>query len=275
MLRDGTNLEYFTLNSGVKIPALGCGTNTFGKSSEKRFTGDLRPIVWAVDSGFRFFDSAVTYDNEDSLGLALRKSKVDRQELFLLSKLPTKGPLSIRSPEEVRSSLLESLSRLKTDYLDAYLVHFPFEDPEMTAAVWREMERLYRDGHVRSIGVSNFGDHDLEMLLRTAEITPAMNQRQSCEWSEGSLRLNVGNGVLPIAWAPLSRTTDEAKQFLEEIGKKYGKSWAQCQLRYFFQRGICSIPKSHSQERLKQDLEIFDFELTEEEMAAISSTILK
>ena len=283
-------MEYFVLNNGVRIPAIGSGTNTFGRDSsdlKAPVTGNFQPLYDAVANGYEFFDCARSYGNEAGLGESFEKLGIDRSKLFLLSKIPNK-PEFFESEKAVRDCLENSLRDLRTDYLDMYMIHQPISyadqalgkpmDTDTIVRVYRVLEALYREGKVRSIGVANFTPAQLAVLMERTEVVPAANQFRSNPASRSTETITFckAHGILPMAHSPMNFTMkaftvsdDLAEKFRTlagKIGSKYGKSWGQVLLRYDYQMGICAIPKTHTPERQRQNINIFDFALTPEEM---------
>jgi len=269
-------LETIRLNTDVKMPIVGSGTNTYGKEDNKyngEITGDTTELKSAIEAGYRHFDTAISYRNESVVGKSVKESGLDREGFFLTSKIPTKPEKKeFRENEEtVRRNLDSSLEKLGTDYIDLYLIHDPWEDLEEVAEVWNILEEYLDQGKFKAIGVSNFNEEQLGYLLEHSRIKPAVNQVVSHpgKWNHDIINFSKEQGVVPEAWGPLSGVAEEAKTTLQEIGDKYGKSWAQVILRYQIQRGVVVIPKSHNAERQKENLDVFDFELTEEEQHMI------
>ena len=286
-------MEYFKLNAGFEIPAVGTGSNTFGKESgdlKSAYTGDFTPLYSALDNGYRLIDCAKSYGNEEGMGDALLKSGLRRDEYYIINKIPNK-PEFFNSPASVRSCVESSLKAMKTDYFDIYMIHQPvsYEDKakglpmktDEVLMVWAELEKLQQEGLLRSIAVANFTVEQLEILLNNSAITPAVNQFRSnpAMRNKDIVDYCKANGILPMAHSPMNFTaaafsvsTDvaaEYKALAGKIGEKYGKSWGQVLLRWDYQNGICAVPKSHSSGNQKQNIDIFDFKLTEEEMAQL------
>ncbi len=264
-------MEYFKLSNYFEIPALGCGTNTFGKKNHE-YMGDLTydttELVSAIEVGYRHFDTAVSYRNEEVVGLALEQSGIDRGEFFITSKLPTDKE-SVKDIHSVQTIIEESLARLRVDYIDLYLVHHPMEDKKETKRVWRMLEGYAGLSIIRSIGVSNFSEKQLEKLLKKAEVLPVVNQIESHpgHWNHSLIEFCQANNILPVAWSPLRGLKDFPE--LAEIGQKYGKSAAQVALRYQIDRGVAVIPKSVSPARQAENFAIFDFTLSDEDRKRI------
>ena len=286
-------MEYFTLRNGTKMPAIGSGTNNFGRADSNEYTspliGDYSAMESALEVGYRMFDTALAYGNEDGIGDCLVKSGIPREEFFLMSKIPNRAPYNC-TPESIRESVDTSLQRMKTDYFDMYLIHKAVDDAvakqggamdlTKTLEIWYTLTDLYREGKLRGIGVSNFDVSQLTAFLKDCGEVPMVNEvrcNPACRNSE-VIALCKEKGVQPIAHSPLSFSTapgvfevDEAfKSKLSGVGEKYGKSWAQVQLRYNFQNGVAAIPRSSKKKNQAASLDIFDFALTDEEFQLLS-----
>ncbi len=267
-------MEYFTLINGVRMPALGCGTNSFGRSDGKWQSepdGDYRPLFSAIRSGYRFFDTAIDYKNESAIGLFVSESGIPREEFFLSTKIPER-PEYIASKDTVRKHINGSLERLRTAYLDLLLIHRPIEDIERLVSTWETITEMMLEGKIRAIGVSNFEIPLLKTLMNASETKPMVNQIMINPgmWHTDVVEFCLKNEIRPTAWGPLTNVSQDNKNALGKIGTGYGKSWAQVLLRYYFQRGIVSVPKSHFVNEQKENLEIFDFSLTGAEMDFIA-----
>lgn len=281
-------MEYFQLNNGVRVPAVGSGTNTFGRDNgdlKSPPTGNYTAMESAIQAGYRFFDSAISYGNEEGIGACLINSGIDRSELTILSKIPNRAPYNC-TPESIRRSVEDSLKRMKMDYFDLYTIHQAVDynsadgrmNEAVTIALYKELEKLYREGKFKALGVANFDREQLEILMAGTDIVPACNQIRSnpANRNMATVEFCRSKGILPIAHSPMNFTVkafqvdqEAAERFKKSaagIGEKYGKSWAQVLLRYNYQLGICSIPKSHSVTSQRQNLDIFDFSLSAEEM---------
>lgn len=255
-------MEYAVLNNGVKMPMEGFGVFQVPDSRQCE-----QAVLDAIASGYRLIDTAAAYFNEEAVGSALKKCGVAREDLFITTKLWVQDA----SYEGARKALRTSMKKLGLDYLDLYLIHQPLGD---YVGAWRAMEEAYKAGTVRAIGVCNFYPHRLADLCETVEIIPAVNQVELHPFFQQSkaLRLMQEYGVRPEAWGPFAEGkhgifTDPV---LTGIGKKYGKSAAQVALRWNVQRGVVIIPKSTHRERMEQNLDIWDFTLSDEDMKAIS-----
>ncbi|MFD1065935.1 aldo/keto reductase [Oceanobacillus locisalsi] len=249
-----------TLNNGVDMPKFGLGVY---KVEEGQTAVDAVRI--ALEHGYRSIDTASFYQNEVSVGQGIKESGVPRKDIFLTSK--------VWNDEQGYQSTLEafenSLEKLGTDYLDLYLIHWPVKDTFIDT--WKALEKLYHDGRVRAIGVSNFHVQHLERLLPEAEIVPAINQVEfHPHLTQVGLRAFCENqGIYLEAWSPLKRGQLLDHPTLVSIGEKYGKNVAQVILRWDIQHDVITIPKSITPERIISNADIFDFELTDEEMKQI------
>lgn len=281
-------MEYFQLNNGVRIPAVGSGTNSFGRDgSDLKLTptGNFTAMESAIREGYRFFDSAISYGNEEGIGRCLKDSGLERSQFFILSKIPNRAPYNCTA-DSIRESVEASLKRMQTDYFDLYTIHqaVDYNSPdgrmntEVTVNLYKVLEELYREGKFRALGVANFNREQLEILMEQTEIVPACNQIRSnpAHRDMETVEFCQSAGILPIAHSPMNFTAkafqvDEEVRarymvLASEIGVRYGKSWAQVLLRWNYQKGICSIPKSHSVSSQRQNLDIFDFALDDAEM---------
>lgn len=255
-------MQYVTLSNGVKMPQLGYGVYQVDKEECERCVLD------ALKVGYRHIDTAQSYFNEEEVGNAIAKLGVPREQIFLTTKVWVKH----YGYDETRKSVLESMRKLKTNYIDLVLLHQPFAD---YYGAWRALEDLYAEGVIRAIGVSNFYPDRLVDICSFARIKPMVNQvethphNQQIEAHEWMKKY----GVQHEAWAPFGegRGGMFEEPLLVEIGKKYGKTAAQVILRWDMQRNVVAIPKSTHIERMEQNFDIFDFELSEEDMAKIAT----
>lgn len=254
-------MEYVTLNNGVRMPMLGFGTFQITDL-------DLceRSVLHAIRVGYRLIDTAASYQNEQAVGEAIRKSGVPREELFVTTKLWVEHA----GYESTLAAFQRSLDRLQLDYVDLYLIHQPFGD---VYGAWRAMQELYKAGKIRAIGVSNFAPDRLIDLIMHHEITPAVNQVEThpfCQQIEAH-KIMQAYGVQIESWGPFAEGRNGLFEnpVLAEIGKRHGKSVAQVVLRWLIQRGVVVIPKSVRPERIQENFNVFDFELSAEEMEQI------
>lgn len=256
-------MEYTTLNNGVKMPMEGFGV--FQVDDAKICE---RAVLDAVAAGYRSIDTAAAYFNEEAVGSAIRKCGVPRDELFITTKLWIQDA----GYENAKKAFETSMQKLGLDYLDLYLIHQPFGD---YYGSWRAMQELYRQGRIRAIGVSNFLPDRLADLCANAEIKPAVNQIELHPFfaQPDALKYMESKKIRPEAWGPLAEGKHGifTHPTLAEIGKKYSKTPAQVALRWNTQRGVVVIPKSIHRERIEENLNIWDFRLSDAEMAAISA----
>lgn len=254
-------MQKVTLNNGVEMPQVGYGVFQVSPDECERCVSD------ALKTGYRMIDTAQAYHNEEGVGAAVRKSGIPREELFLVSKIW----ISNYGYEKAKASIDESLRKLGTDYLDLMLLHQPFCD---RYGAYRALEAAYKEGKLRAIGVSNFyPDHFID-LASNVEIVPAVNQVETHVFDQQTEAQKYMEefGTRIMAWGPLAegRNNFFINPVLAAIGAKYGKSVAQVALRWLIQRGVIIIPKSVHVERMEQNLDIFDFTLSEEDMAEIA-----
>lgn len=254
-------MNYVTLENGVKMPQLGYGVYQVTKEECERCVLD------ALKVGYRLFDTAQSYFNEEEVGNAIVKSGVSREEIFLTSKVW----IYHYGYEECRKSVLESLRKLKTDYIDLMLLHQPFSD---YYGAYRALEDLYDEGKIKAIGISNFYPDRMVDLASFTRIKPMINQIEIHPYHQQvfSKEWHDKYGVQLEAWAPFGEGRKNMFELseLKEIGDKYGKTVAQVNLRWHLQRGIVVIPKSTHLERMKENFNVFDFELAQEDMDVIS-----
>ena len=250
------------LNNGVEMPILGLGVF---KVSDPQECEDS--VCEAIKAGYRLIDTAAAYENEEAVGRGIKKSGVDRQELFITTKLWVQDT----GYESTKAAFAKSLKKLQLDYLDLYLIHQPFGD---IYGSWRAMEELYKEGKIKAIGVSNFYPDRLADLMVHNEIVPAVNQIETHPyWQqiEGQQYLNENN-IQIESWSPFAQDNKIFDQdLLKSIAEKYKRSVAQIILRWLTQRDIVVIPKSVNKNRIIENLNIFDFELSAEDMEAIKT----
>lgn len=253
-------MTYVTLNNGLKMPQVGYGVYQVEPAEAERCVLD------AISVGYRMIDTAQIYHNEEGVGNAIVKCGVPREELFIVTKVW----ISNAGEEKAYASILESLKKLQTDYIDLLLIHQPFGDYYGT---YRAMERAYHEGKVRAIGVSNFYPDRFIDIQAHVEVKPAVNQVETHVFNQQITAQEYMEkyGCRIMSWGPFAEGKNDFfnNETLAEIGRKYGKSVAQVALRYLLQRGVVLIPKSTHKERMKQNMDIFNFSLTEEDMAMI------
>lgn len=255
-------MQYVTLSNGVRMPQLGYGVYQVGKDECERCVSD------ALKVGYRHIDTAQSYFNEEEVGEAIAKSGIPREEIFLTTKVW----IEHYGYEEAKKSVLESMRKLKTNYIDLVLLHQPFSD---YYGAWRALEDLYAEGVIRAIGVSNFYPDRLVDICSFVRIKPMVNQIETHPHNQQieAQKWMEKYGVCHEAWAPFGegRGGMFEEPILNEIGKKYDKTAAQVILRWELQRGIVVIPKSVHIERMEQNSDVFDFSLDEEDMQKIAT----
>jgi len=258
-----TKVPTITLNNGVKMPQLGFGVFQVPDPAECETA-----VTTALQAGYRLLDTATAYQNEEAVGLAIKKSGIQREDLFVTSKLW----VSEFTYERAKQGIEDSLRRLQLDYLDLYLLHQPYGD---TMGAWRALEEAYHAGKIRAIGVSNFYADQLKNLELTMMVQPAVNQIEVNPWYQqpAEVAFNQRDGVRVEAWAPFAEGKQQifANPRLKTIAKVHGKSTGQVILRWLLQREITVIPKSVHKERMIENIDVFDFELTDVEMQTIAS----
>lgn len=251
------------LNNGVQMPILGYGVFKIS-NGETAFC-----VEEAIKAGYRSIDTAMIYENEAGVGQGIKASGVAREELFITTKVWNRD----QGYDKTISAFEQSRKNLQLDYLDLYLIHWPVPKQGLYVETWRALETLYKEGKVRSIGVSNFTINHLEDILLQGEVVPAVNQVELHPWlNQAELRAFMKDkGIYAQAWSPLARAKHMDNEILNEIAKKYGKTAAQVILRWDIQNLIITIPKSSSPVRMAENANVFDFELTDEEMKKIDS----
>jgi diketogulonate reductase-like aldo/keto reductase len=249
------------LNDGREIPILGLGTY------ESRGEETRDAVRWAIESGYRHFDTAASYGNEGDVGTALRESGIDRSELFVTTKM--------RNPDQGYDSGLRafdaSLDRLGLDYVDLYLIHWPL--PGRRSDSWRALRRIHADGRARSIGVSNYMVGHLRELLDESDVVPAVNQFELHPYNYGSREEVVAfcreKDIAVEGYAPLAKADKLEDPTVVSIAEAHGKSAAQCMIRWALQHQLITIPKSTHQQRIAGNADVFDFELSDDEMRTL------
>ena len=256
-------MEYLEFYNGVKIPQLGFGVYQIPDYNEAKKT-----VLSALKTGYRLIDTAQGYGNEKAVGDAIKESGLQRNEIFITSKIW----ISDFSYEGAQKATQTTLDRLGTDYIDLMLLHQPMAD---YINAWKGLEKLYKEGQIRAIGMANCYPHVLADLCETFEIKPMINQVERHPFFQQQLNLDTmkAYGVIPEAWAPFN---EGKRNFfkdptLTEIGKKYQKTAAQVALRWNLQREVVVIPKTVHEDRLRQNFDVFDFMLSEEDMNKIKA----
>ena len=255
-------MEYRTLSNGVKIPMLGFGVYQIPKEKTKEV------VLTALKNGYRLIDTAQGYMNEKEVGEAIKESGIPRKEIFITTKLWIQD----FSFEGAQKASERSLKALGVDYIDLMLLHQPMGD---YIGAWRGLEKLYNEGKFKAIGMANCYPHVIADICETFKIKPMVNQVEIHPFFQQQLNIDTMNsyGVVPEAWGPFNEGKRNffTDPILTKIGKKYNKSAAQVALRWNIQRGVVVIPKSVHEERIKQNIDVFNFKLTDEEMKNIAS----
>ncbi len=248
------------LSNGVKMPWLGLGVWQVKDGEEV-----INAVKWAIEAGYRSIDTAAAYKNEEGVGQAIKESGVPREELFITTKLWNGD----QGYDSALKAFDESRRRLGLDYIDLYLIHWPVKGKYVDS--WRALIKLYNDGLVRAIGVSNFLPHHLEDIISETGVVPMVNQVELHPWltQKSLIQYCKERNIQVEAYSPLMRGKFKEIPLLEEIGKKYGKTAAQVVLRWHLQNEVVIIPKSINRDRIIQNADIFDFELSAEEMKQI------
>lgn len=255
-------MNYVTLNNGVKMPILGFGVFQIADANECE-----RCVSDALETGYRLIDTAQAYGNETAVGNAIKKSKIPREELFITTKVW----ISNAGYEKAKLSIEESLKKLQLDYLDLLLIHQPFGDYYGT---YRAMEELYEKGKIRAIGVSNFYPDRLIDLIKFNKVVPAVNQVETHPFNQQieANEIMKKYGVQIQSWGPFAEGKNNlfTNEILKNIREKYNKSVAQVTLRYLIEKEILVIPKTINKDRMKENIDIFDFQLSEEDKIKIA-----
>ena len=250
-----------TLNNGVEMPILGFGVYQVGPAETEQAVSD------ALAAGYRLIDTAAAYGNEEAVGRAIRNSGIARDELFITTKLWVQDA----GEDNTKRAFDESAQKLGLDHVDLYLIHQPFGD---YYSEWRAMQDLHREGRIRAIGVSNFAADRLVDLVLNNEVTPAVNQVETNPFHQNVdyQKLLRSEGVQIESWGPFAEGRNDlfSNPILTAIGEPHGKSVAQVVLRWLIQRDVVVIPKTVSPERMAQNIDVFDFALTDDDMAAIA-----
>jgi len=256
-------MQKVVLNNGVEMPILGFGVYQIADTEECE-----RSVYEAIRAGYRLIDTAAAYQNEEAVGKAIEKSGVPREEIFVTTKLWIQDA----GYESAKKAFERSLKKLQLDYLDLYLIHQPYGD---IYGAWRAMEELYREGRIRAIGVSNFQPDRLMDLMVHNEVVPALNQIETHPFNQQieTQKFLQENNVQIESWGPFAEGKNNIfeNELLLAIAEKYKKTVAQVILRWLTQRGVVVIPKSVRKERIVENFNIFDFELSPEDMNAIIS----
>lgn len=256
-------MEYITLNNGIKMPAVGFGVFQIEDKEEC-----VRVVLDAIESGYRLIDTAQSYGNEEAVGEAIKKTSLPREELFITTKVW----ISNYGYENTKKSVEESLRKMQLDYLDLVLLHQPFKDYH---GAYKALIDLYQEGKIKAIGVSNFYPDRLVDLCLDTKVIPAVNQVEVNPFHQQNKALEYNNkyGVQLEAWAPFAEGKNGifTNEVLSEIGKKYNKSNGQVILRWLIQRGIVPLAKTVRKERMLENIDVFDFVLSQADMQKIAA----
>lgn len=257
-------MEHYILNNGVEIPAVAFGTY---KAADGKSADVIRT---AIEAGYRYFDTASFYGTETYLAEAVRESGISRDEIFIASKL-WKTEMGY---DNVKKAFERTLENLETDYLDLYLIHWPLPEPgykewkQLDKETWRAMEELYQEGKIRAIGLSNFLPHHIENILEDCTVRPAVDQIEYHPGysQEAVVQYCKERDILVQAWSPIGRQRVLTEPLVQELAEKYGVSPARICLKFAVQRGIIPLPKSSSMERMKDNLDLYSFEMEQEDI---------
>lgn len=259
----------YTLLNGVAIPCIAFGTFNAADRNNTEI------IQTAIEAGYRYFDTASFYGTESALGEAIQNSHIPRQNFFLASKM-WKNEMGY---QETKNAFSQTLHRLKTDYLDLYLIHWPLPSPDykdwkqLDIDTWRAMEELYQKGKIRAIGLSNFLPHHIENILQNCTIPPMVNQLEFHPGytQESAVQYCKKHDIQIQAWSPIGRARVLKDPLLLELAEKYQVSSAQICLKFAIQNEIIPLPKSSSMERMKQNLDLFSFQISDEDMYRLNT----
>lgn len=253
--------KFMLLINGVKIPSIGFGTYKSGDDEEI-----AKIIKNALNLGYKMIDTASFYNNEVGIGNGIKESDIDRKDIFIVTKLWNDD----HGYDNTIEAFNKSLNNLQVDYIDLYLIHWP---NKLNAETWRAFEHLYETGKVKAIGVCNFKVEHLEELKKTAKIMPMVNQVEIHPFSTKNNIINYckDNNIKVVAWSPISRGRVLSNDLMIDLSQKYKKSIVQIVLRWHMQKGVIPIPKSSNENRIKENIDIFDFEISSEDMKAIDS----
>ena len=263
-------MKYVKLNNGLEMPMLGFGVFKVEDGRE-----GIDAVKVALEAGYRSIDTAAVYGNEKSVGSAMKQSGVPREDIFLTTKVWNE----IQRTGDVEAAFAQSLKDLDTDYVDLYLIHWPVKGRYVDT--WLAMEKIYKSGRAKAIGISNFHEHHIEDIKKVWSVVPAMNQIElhPTLTQKPLLAFCKSLGIVPESWSPLGGTAGTwnvkenmlENEVIKSIGAKYGKSPAQVILRWNIDLGIVAIPKSVTPSRIKDNINIFDFALAPDEIAAIDA----
>lgn len=254
-------VKYMELINEVKMPAIGIGTYKTGSDEET-----AHAVKFAIEAGYRHIDAAAFYGNEIGVGKGIKESGVKREDIFLVTKVWNDD----HGYDKTMEAFNKSLERLQVEYLDLYLIHWP---TKLNSETWRAFEELYESGKVRAIGVCNFKEGHLEELKESAKIMPMVNQMEVHPFNtRKKLREYCKvNNIQMVAWSPISRGRVLTNELLIKLSEKYSKTITQVVLKWHIQNGVVPIPKSSNEGRIKENFEVFDFEIAKEDMELIAS----
>ena len=258
------NIEKIKLNNNTYMPSVGFGTSMV--VGEKC----VEIIKKAIEVGYRHIDTASAYKNEKEIGKALAESDLNRKDLFITSKVWKDSMGFDNTIKSFENTLLD----LGLEYIDLFLIHWPKNnDEKLNIETWRALEKLYKEGKVRAIGVSNFLEHHLKIILDNCEIKPAVNQIEFHPglMREGTRKICKENDIIVEAWSPLGKGKMLKNELLIETAKKYNKSVAQLCLKWCLQNDVIPLPKSENEIRMKENLDLFDFQISDEDIRLINS----
>lgn len=261
--------DCFKLNNDMKIPCVGFGTYKAAKGN------NVEVLKTAIEAGYRYFDTASFYQTEDFLGQAIRESNLPREDFFLVSKM-WKDEMGY---QQTKDALEKSLKRLGTDYLDIYLIHWPRPSAdcenwkELDLETWRAMEELQKEGKIRGLGLSNFLPHHIKNILENGTVKPVVNQLELHPgyMQQAAVQYCKEHGIQMQAWSPIGRRRILEDGLILELAGKYQVSPAQLCLRFLLQNDIIPLPKSSSMERMKQNMDLFHFEISEEDVSRLAT----
>lgn len=261
--------DCFKLNNDMKIPCVGFGTYKAAEGNNEEV------LKTAIEAGYRYFDTASFYQTEDFLGQAIRESNLPREDFFLVSKM-WKDEMGY---QQTKDALEKSLKRLGTDYLDIYLIHWPRPSAdcenwkELDLETWRAMEELQKEGKIRGLGLSNFLPHHIKNILENGTVKPVVNQLELHPgyMQQAAVQYCKEHGIQMQAWSPIGRRRILEDGLILELAGKYQVSPAQLCLRFLLQNDIIPLPKSSSMERMKQNMDLFHFEISEEDVSRLAT----
>ena len=261
---ENTSIPTITLANGVEMPALGLGTSPMNDAETEA------AVAAAIETGYRLIDTAENYRNEEGVGRGIRASGIDRGDLFVTTKF-NKEWHSVEGPQQ---AFAKSAERMGLDYIDLLLIHWPNPGEGRYVEAWQGMVRLLETGKVRAIGVSNFKTAHIDKLLAETGVTPHVDQVQYNPYvvREADRRYHADRGIVTETWSPIGRGSQLlAESVITDIAGEHGKTPAQVILRWHVQQGMVPIPKSSNPQRMQENMDVFDFELSDEEMSRISS----